>query len=274
MELLKVSVGVLWLINLVLLIWHMAAEEVNGWNITALIGVALTGVIPMLFRRKDNAKREGCAAFLYVISGVIGAAGSGLALGYAAQCGKSYDNIELLIAAAIVNGLSGIVAHYAFINKEERDGIYKNRALAYHLLGDEWVIQSRPIWGIIVGVISGIIWLLTSGWIENDAYKTRGVGCDNKDHYTLYYISPIVHVTGTLVLFLANSFDVLHHITLMVVHVAAIVSMFGLTLTRGWGGDWLIVGAVYVYLALAHLTVKSRKVAARRVRTSNLPELS
>ena len=268
MELLKVSVGVLWLINLGLLIVYMFEQEFNGWNITALVGVALTGIIPALFRRK-GAKREGCAAFLHVISGVIGAAGSGLALGYAAQCGKeSYDNIELLIAAAVVNGLSGIVAHYAFIDKEKRDEIYKNESLAYTLF-------PRWTWYLIVAGLSVCMSVGVAIWNMDDSYKGRKVGCDNKDHYLLYFISPVVHAVAMLLL-LADQFcpcGILPYINFAIMHVAAILSMFGLTLTRGWGSDWLIAGAVYVYLALAHFTVRSRRVAPKRVNTE-VPELS
>jgi hypothetical protein len=256
MNILQWLVVLLWLINLGLLIGYMAEQEVNGWVITALVGVALTGVIPPLFRLKDNAKREGCATFLHVISGVIGAAGSGLALGYAAQCGKkSYDNIELLIAAAIVNGLSGIVAHYAFIDKDKRDEIYKNKSLAYSLFFTE-----RGGWYAIIGGISVFVSSLTFAWNANDAYKARDVGCDSKDHYSLYLISPVVHMVAMLLLLADQYFDlgILQYLNFVVMHVAAILSMFGLTLTRGWGGDWPIVLSVYLYIALAHLTVTTR----------------
>lgn len=265
MNLLKYVVGLLWLANLSLLIWYMIDEEINGWNITALVGVALTGIIPMLFRREGDKKRDGCAAFLHVISGVVGAAGSGLALGYASQCGKeSYDNIEWLVAAAIVNGLSGIVAHYAYIDKEKQSEIYKNQSLAYNLL-----FTKRWGWYVIIGVISLFVTLLTLAWNQTDAYDARGLKCDNNDHYSLYLISPVVHLAGMVVLALASNFNMLQYVNFSIMHVAAILSMFGLNLTRGWGGDWLIVGSVYIYLALAHFTNRSdrERVAFRRVRS-------
>ena len=199
MELLKVSVGILWLINLGLLIWYMVEQEVNGWNVTALVGVALTGIVPMLFGRDKkeyqqlDKKREGWATFVHVISGVIGTAGSGLALGYAAQCGKSsYANIELLIAAAVVNGLSGIVAHFAFIDNDERKQIYdnKNGSLAYGCC-------YRGFWYLLFLAVATLISLLTGVWNHDNEYKDK---CDNEDHYSLYFISPITHLVGSLLL--------------------------------------------------------------------------
>lgn len=281
MELLKVSVGVLWLINLGLLIVYMFEQEVNGWIITALVGVALTGIVPMLraayiyiynkYTGKDYKEREGWTSFLHVTSGVIGTAGSGLALGYAAQCGKSsYANIELLIAAAIVNGLSGIVAHLAYIDKTEIEEIYKDNSAAYGCF-------SRGAWYFIIFLVAILITGLTVGWNHTNAYATK---CKNEDHYNLYLISPITHFVGSLVLgaFVANEGKVMPHVPSIVnftiMHTASILSMFGLNLTYGWGGDWAIVIPVYLYLALAHLKVVSpNKVAAMRVPTDE-PQLS
>lgn len=258
MELLKVSVGVLWLINLGLLIWYMAEQEVNGWNVTALVGVALTGIVPMLraaynwYTNKDYKEREGWTSFLHVTSGVIGTAGSGLALGYAAQCGKSsYANIELLIAAAVVNGLSGVVAHFAFIDKAERERTYKDNSMAYY-----WCLP-REAWYFILFLAAFVVSILTAGWNSNNSYATK---CKNEDHYSLYLISPITHLVGSLVLgaFEANKGKYMPHVPSIVnytiMHTAAILSMFGLNLTYGWGGDWAIVIPVYLYLALAHLS--------------------
>lgn len=276
MELLKVSVGVLWLINLGLLIWYMAEQEVNGWNVTALIGVALTGIVPMLraaynkYTGKDYKEREGWTSFLHVTSGVIGTAGSGLALGYAAQCGKSsYANIEMLIAAAVVNGLSGVVAHFAFIDEEERKKIYKDQSAAYDI--------PRGYWYFFILLAAFVVSVLTLGWNSNNAYATE---CKNEDHYSLYLISPVTHLVGSLVLgaFQANKGTYMPHVPSIVnftiMHTAAILSMFGLNLTYGWGGDWVIVIPVYLYLALAHLkVVPPNKVAATRVPTDE-PQLS
>ena len=249
MELLKVSVGVLWLINLGLLGVYMGIQEVNGWNITALVGVALTGIVPMLFRRDE--KREGWTSTAHVTSGVIGAAGSGLALGYAAQCGKSsYANIELLIAAAVVNGLSGIVAHFGFIDKAERERTYEDNSAAYY------GCLPREYWYFIIFLAAAVVSILTAGWNSNNAYATK---CKNEDHYSLYLISPITHLVGSLVLgaFEANKGKYMPHVPPIVnytiMHTAAILSMVGLNLTYGWGGDWAIVIPVYLYLALAHL---------------------
>lgn len=255
MELLKVSVGILWLINLGLLIWYMVEQEVNGWNVTALVGVALTGIVPMLFGRDKkqyqqlDKKREGWATFVHVISGVIGTAGSGLALGYAAQCGKSsYANIELLIAAAVVNGLSGIVAHFAFIDNDERKQIYdnKNGSLAYGCC-------YRGFWYLLFLAVATLISLLTGVWNHDNEYKDK---CDNEDHYNLYFISPITHLVGSLLLGLFSP-QVPPILNFTIMYTAAILSMFGLNLTYGWGGDWAIVIPVYLYLTMAHVKFTS-----------------
>lgn len=259
MELLKVSVGVLWVINLGLLIWYMVEQEVNGWNITALVGVALTGIVPMLFGREKKEyqplvkKREGWATFVHVISGVIGTAGSGLALGYAAQCGKSsYANIELLVAAAVVNGLSGIVAHFAFIDNDEQKKIYEDESLAYSCCCSRGCC-SRGFWYLLFLAVATLISLLTAVWNHDNEYKNK---CDNEDHYNLYFISPITHLVGSLLLGLFSpKVPLILNFTIM--YTAAILSMFGLNLTYGGGGDWAIVIPVYLYLATAHVKFAS-----------------
>jgi len=259
MELLKVSVGILWLINLGLLIWYMVEQEVNGWNVTALVGVALTGIVPigvalprivpMLFGYETLVKkREGWATFVHVISGVIGTAGSGLALGYAAQCGKSsYANIELLVAAAVVNGLSGIVAHFAFIDNDEQKKIYENESLAYSCC------CSRGFWYLLFLAVATLISLLTAVWNHDNEYKNK---CDNEDHYSLYFISPITHLVGSILLVLFSP-QVPPILNFTIMFTAAILSMFGLNLTYGWGGDWAIVIPVYLYLTMAHVKFTS-----------------
>lgn len=236
-------VSFLWLINLSLLAYYMIDEEVNAWNITAVVGVALTGIVPALFRRK-GAKREGCAAFLHVISGVIGAAGSGLALGYAAQCDKTGRLLDLLIYSALVCAINGVVAHILLIENptKDRDG--------WKVAGSSYF--PRIFWFAFICLCSiicliGHVVVITG----DDNYETT---CKYEDDYMAYLISPIVHIVAFGLLLYLDYAKMLHpYISYSIFNVASVLSMFGAMITRGYWGDILLTTVVYLYLALAHL---------------------
>lgn len=236
-------VSFLWLINLSLLAYYMIDEEVNAWNITAVVGVALTGIVPALFRRK-GAKREGCAAFLHVISGVIGAAGSGLALGYAAQCDKTGRLLDLLLTSALVCAINGVVAHILLIENptKDRDG--------WKVAGSSYF--PRIFWFLFICLCSiicliGHVVVITG----DDNYETT---CKDEDDYMAYLISPIVHIVAFGLLLYLDYAKMLHpYISYSIFNVAGVLSMFGAMITRGYWGDILLTTVVYLYLALAHL---------------------
>ena len=237
-------VSFLWLINLSLLIYYVIDEEVNAWNITALVGVALTGIVPMIFSRCGKEKREGLGAFLHVISGVIGTAGSGLALGYAAQCDKTGRLLDLLIYSAFVCAITGIVAHIMLIEKPTKDR--NGREVA----GSSFL--PRIFWFAFICLCSiicliGHVVVITG----DDDYETT---CKHEDDYIAYLISPIVHVVAFGVLLYLGYAEMLHpYISYSIFNVAGVLSMFGAMITHGYWGDILLTTVVYLYLALAHL---------------------
>ena len=257
MNILQTSVGVLWVINLCLLIAYMVQQEVNGWNITALIGVALTGLVPIFFRREGDKKREGWAALAHVISGVIGTAGSGLALGYAARCDRSsYDHIELLIIAAVVNGLSCIIAHIAYIEKPTADygrleDYNNNRPFAAGVAGSSY--YSRRTW--IVGIcLLSLVCLVGHVEINSNSSSNYEHVCTNTDHYMWYLLSPVVHFAAFSLLWLSIDCECIGAGLLYSIYtVAGVLSMFGAMITHGYWGDILLTIVVYLYLAGAHL---------------------
>jgi hypothetical protein len=243
----KARIGIvsfLWGINLVLLAYYMIDEEVNAWNITALVGVALTGIVPMIFSRDGDKKREGCAAFLHVISGVIGAAGSGLALGYAAQCDKTGRLLDLLLYSALVCAINGVVAHILLIEPptKDRDG--------WKVAGSSFL--PRIFWFAFICLCSiicliGHVVVITG----DDDYETT---CKHEDDYMAYLISPIVHVVAFGILSYLGYNEMLHpYISYSIFNVAGVLSMFGAMITHGYWGDILLTTVVYLYLALAHL---------------------
>lgn len=261
MNILQASVGVLWIINIGLLIAYMVQQEVNGWNITALVGVALTGIVPMLraaynkYTGKDDNKQEGWTPFIHVISGVIGTAGSGLALGYAARCDKSsYDHIELLIIAAVVNGLSCIIAHIAYIEKPAAD--YGNSS-AFNHSSDGGKVGSlelgRSSWIFYICLLS-LVCLVGHVEINSNSSSNYEHVCTNTDHYMWYLLSPVVHFAAFSLLWLSIGCECIGAGLLYSIYtVAGVLSMFGAMITHGYWGDILLTIVVYLYLAGAHL---------------------
>ena len=223
------AVGILWLTNIGLLVAYMIEEE-----ITVLLGLTLTfviatGLIPMCRRKKD---KSSIFAGLHVVSGVLGTACSGLLLGEAAQCEKSYKNILLLLFAAIANGLSGVAAHFGFITVDELNDIYKDRSLAYTMLQRRgWYLA-----GFVCSMISLII-----------MESSKSEFCSE-----YAFVSPLVHTAAFFVLGLSDK-EILFLLNFPILHTAAILSMFGLMLNHLHIADWLIVLPVYLYLLLAHM---------------------
>lgn len=223
------AVGVLWLTNIGLLVAYMIEEE-----ITVLLGLTLTfviatGIIPACRRKKD---KSSIFVVLHVVSGVLGTACSGLLLGEAAQCGKSYRNIQLLLFAAIANGLSGVAAHFGFLTIDEQNDIYKDKSLAYNVL-------QREAW-YLAGFVCSLISLIVMETNKADF-------CSD-----YYFVSPLVHAVAFFVLGLSNE-EILSISNFLILHTAAILSMFGLMLNHLHVADWLIVIPVYAYLLLAHM---------------------
>lgn len=222
------AVGILWLANIGLLVAYMIEEEVSVLLGLTLAFVIATGIIPACSRKKD---KSSIFAVLHVVSGVLGTACSGLLLGEAAQCGKSYKNILLLLLAAIANGLSGVAAHVGFITIDEHNDIYKDKSLAYKI--------SRPTW-YLAGFVCSIISLLIMEFQESKLCSEYA------------FVSPVVHAVAFFILGLSNE-EILFFLNFPILHTAAILSMFGLMLNHLHVADWLIVIPVYLYLLLAHM---------------------
>ena len=187
----------------------------------------------------------------HVISGVIGTAGSGLALGYAAQCDKSsYEHIELLIIAAVVNGLSCIIAHIAYIEKPTADygrleDYNNNRPFSAGVAGSSYF--SRRTWIVGIWAVSWVC--LFFHMFTNSNYEHV---CTNTDHYMWYFLSPVVHIVAFSLLWAC--IKCMHSYLLYSIYTAAgVLSMFGAMITHGYWADILLAIVVYLYLALAHL---------------------
>lgn len=216
----------LWITNITLLSVYIAVQESNALVITALAGVIATGVVPMLGKNDIFWLRS-----LHVVSGVVGSAGCGLALGDAYQCGKSFDNNGLLLAAALVNIASGTYSHYVFISKSQREELYTDHSWAYELL-------DRGVWYMLILACSFIALL---GHVMSS-------NCGSNEW--LYFASPIIHVVVYALMIWSGW---LEYLNLFVNNAAAVISTFGIALADYVTLDWFIVVPLYLYLALAHL---------------------
>ena len=222
-------VGILWLTNIGLLVAYMIEEELTVLLGLTLTFVAATGLIPILRRKKD---KSSIFAVLHVVSGVLGTACSGLLLGEAAQCGKSYKNILLLLIAAIANGLSGVAAHLGFLTVDELNDIYKDRSLAYNMLQRQgWYLA-----GFVCSMISLII-----------MESSKSEFCSE-----YAFVSPVVHAVAFILTYFFHLYES-ELLNFLILHTAAILSMFGLMLNHLHVADWFIVIPVYLYLLLAHM---------------------
>lgn len=250
----KRAVGFLWIINIILLLVYMFEEKVSDLLYITLASVIATGVVPMirafLMTRgclKDDKDKTSAWAYLHTICGVVATAGSGLVLGEAAQCGKkSYGHIELLVCAAVVNGLSGVAAHWGFIDENEQSDLYDDsKSKSYALKIGDTPSLTRVLWYLVIVLCS-----LGSGLLIN-GYKNM---CDHQQ--TLRFLSPIIHIAAFIVLAIfsyGRDDEVVALLNFPIMHISAILSMFGLMLHELDVGDWFIVVPVYLFLALAHL---------------------
>ena len=251
---LKGAVGFLWIINIILLVVYAFEEKVSVLFYITLAFVIATGVVPMarafLMTRgclKNDKDKTSAWAYLHTVCGVVATAGSGLLLGEAAQCGQeSYDHIELLIGAAVVNGLSGVAAHWGFIDENEQSDLYDDsKPKSYALKIGDTPSLTRVLWYLVIVLCS-----LGSGfWING--YKNM---CDHRQN--LMFLSPIIHIAAFIVLALLSygrEFEFVALLNFPIMHISAILSMFGLMLHEFAVGDWLIVVPVYAFLALSHL---------------------
>lgn len=242
MEYLKGLVGVLWLINIILLVTYIILEEADGWNVLALIGVTLTGLVPILFRKSED--RDGWAAFVHVISGVIGTAASGLALGYVTQCNKSFENVPIMITAAVINAISGIVAHIAFIPKKSLDDDDRGVAGSSYFKRGQWYLS--------IATISLIALLGHLYTYSTENFNEYPIVCDSQSHHMYYFISPIVHTVAFIILWFTIESEYFQYFNYIILNIAGVLSMFGANISGFWG-DVFIAVLVYIFLALAHL---------------------
>ena len=251
---LKRAVGFLWIINIILLVVYAFEEKVSVLFYITLAFVIATGVVPMarafLMSRgclKNDKDKTSAWAYLHTVCGVVATAGSGLLLGEAAQCGQeSYDHIEFLIGAAVVNGLSGVAAHWGFIDENEQSDLYDDsKPKSYALKIGETPSSTRILWYTVIVLCS-----LGSGFWINGYSNT----CEHQQ--TLRFLSPGIHIAAFLILAalsVEQNTDLLTLLNFPIMHISAILSMFGLILHEFAVGDWLIVVPVYAFLALSHL---------------------
>lgn len=249
--------SLLWGLNILGIIIYGSMAGWDGFLVTAIIGVALTGIVPGLSNAlfgKDKTKNNQLSTrrVVHVVSGVVGSIGTGLSLGYAIKDGNVSENIWFLVVTTIIHVLSGTVAHLIFV--DERD-VYKNDSSAYELL-------SRQYWygaGVIVSTICIIFQSIST------------VGNDHIDSPGRLLISPVIHFVAFCVLLLVefcrddyeigtNSKFVLAALNYTILNTAAVVSMMGLRLSLfviddtpiPLISDCFIVFTVYIYLALVH----------------------
>lgn len=231
-------IGILWTVNLIFIGLDMGLEGVTTSNIIALIGVALTGFVPMLksaMGKTDNMDAMGYQG-LHVLSGVIGALGSGLAAG-------NNRNVWSILAA-VVYIISGVYAHMYFI--KEKDKIFRDeRKMVYESFRTPF-IDGRTIIYSVLFVCSAIALILQLVlWYDISEYQYP----EEVDR-NISLISPIVHVV--VFGYLASPARIESHwLNFTLLHISAVLSASGMTFW--WSPDWLIVVPVYLYLAFAHM---------------------
>jgi len=245
----SLPVVVLWGLNILTLSLY---NIYNTWGdpilLLTFVGVILTGVVPMLGMNKTFWVRV-----LHIGSGVVAAAGHGLTLGQAYKCGVDQGAKEkyILWIAALINIMSGVVAHLLFIDKKQLDKMYQSDNCKggfeerKNSCETKWVyiMFRRKIWYIIIGGVSFLSLVLYVVLIGNTFSA-----CDGKTY--LIIVSPLIHFFAYfIVLQCYNNNNV---INFTVNHVAAVASMAGLAFSDLFVLDWFIVIQVYGYLALAH----------------------
>ena len=220
--LLFLSLLITWIINMACLIAYMLLQEASAYSVIATAGVALTGILPGLLRKKDEPDGFSIRRALHVVVGVVGIIGTGLLLGEAIK--ESQEYLWLAAAGAVVHVISGVTAHLYFVKKSN---VYVDDSLAYELF-------DRYQWYIIIAAISfcGLVYTLID---------------------EVVFTSPLIHTSAFLVLLFADRYIGSLIINYTILHVAGVVSTMGLILSGGAMSDILITFVVYLYLAMVHL---------------------
>ena len=220
--LLFLSLLITWIINMACLIAYMLLQEASAYSVIATAGVALTGILPGLLRKKDEPDGFSIRRALHVVVGVVGIIGTGLLLGEAIK--ESQEYLWLAAVGAVVHVISGVTAHLYFVKKSN---VYVDDSLAYELF-------DRYQWYIIIAATSfcGLVYTLID---------------------KVVFTSPLIHTSAFLVLLFADRYIGSLIINYTILHVAGVVSTMGLILSNGAMSDILITFVVYLYLAMVHL---------------------
>ena len=246
-----------WVINIALLSAYIYDHGAETLTTLTLVFVILTGIIPAL-RNKETDNW----AIAHTVSGILSTAFSGLLLGRVAQCGQeSYDGIYWIIWAAVANGLSGISAHFGFIDSDKIKALYNEegtKSWAYRDFEDkprfmvENFVSSRLTWYFFLFVPSLLSLLIHIASNYDSCVKDTTLL-----DIPILLLSPIIHTVAFAVLWIILYVDstdaILKIINFPVMHIAAILSMFNVMYSFGQAADWLIVVPVYLYLGMAHV---------------------
>lgn len=221
-----------WVVNIICLILYLVFEEINPFAIISITGVILTGVVPVLLRKKDEPEGFSIRRAIHVVVGIVGTVGTGLLLGYSIEKKQEYMGIALI--AALAHILSGTIAHIHFVKNSPNDS-----SLAYTLF-------KRNEWYFIITIVSIIctLFILFIG--------------ENATNDVLQYISPIIHAVAFGLLIVLTNENLLQDIfNYTILHTAAVVSVMGIMLSiesiKGIVLNSLVTAIVYLYLALVHL---------------------
>lgn len=217
------SLTITWIINLACLISYMILQEASAYSAIAIVGVALTGILPALLKKKDEPPGFSIRRALHVVAGVVGIIGTGLLLGEAIK--ESQEYLWLAAMGAVVHVLSGVTAHLYFVKKWD---VYADDSLAYELF-------DRYQWYIIIAATSfcGLVYALID---------------------EVVITSPLIHLIAFLVLLFADRLNLMRDIiNYTILHTAGVVSTMGIILSSGAISDIVLTFVVYLYLAMVHL---------------------
>ena len=220
--LLFLSLLITWIINLACLIAYMLLQEASAYSVIATVGVALTGILPGLLRKKDEPDGFSIRRALHVVAGVVGIIGTGLLLGEAIK--ESQEYLWLAAAGAVVHVISGVTAHLYFVKKSN---VYVDDSLAYELF-------ERYQWYIIIAATA--FFALLYALLEE-----------------VEITSPIIHLSAFVVLLFVDRYIGSLIINYTVLHTAGVVSTMGLILSNGALSDVVLTFVVYLYLTMVHL---------------------
>ena len=254
---LMMLLSILWFLNILGIIIYGSVAGWDGFLVTAIIGVTLTGIVPGISAAlfgKDKTKNNELSTrrVIHVASGVVGSIGTGLSLGYAIKDGNVSENIWFLILTTIIHVLSGTVAHLIFVDEND---VYKNNSSAYELL-------SRQHWygvGVLVSTICIIF--LSISTIGNDHIDSPGrLLISSAIHFVAFCILLLIEFCREDYELQPNSKFVLAALNYTILNTAAVVSMMGLRLSLfvldetpiPFITDLFLVATVYIYLVLVH----------------------